>query len=92
MLDCINAALCVQYFRRTHFYTFSFFFVTIDTYEEGAYHGTGDGGEGCHDEDGGDDDQHVDRLEDISALKGVVVTSDVRGAAPSQNHKGRKQL
>ena len=31
-------------------------------------------------------------MEDISSLKGVVVTSDVRGSAPSQNHKGRKEL
>ena len=45
-----------------------------------------------NEEDSGDDDQHVARVEDISSLKGVVVTSDVRGAAPSQNHKGRKQL
>ena len=37
--------------------------------------------------------KHGDRVvEDISTLKGVVVTSDVRAAAPSQNHKGRKQL
>ena len=36
--------------------------------------------------------KHVELVEDISSLKGVVVTSDVRGAAPSQNHKGRKQL
>ena len=41
--------------------------------------------------DGDDEEQEV-LVEDISTLKGVVVTSDVRGAAPSQNHKGRKQL
>ena len=41
---------------------------------------------------GGDDEEHEVLVEDISTLKGVVVTSDVRGSAPSQNHKGRKEL
>ena len=40
----------------------------------------------------GDDEEHEVLVEDISTLKGVVVTSDVRGSAPSQNHKGRKEL
>ena len=45
------------------------------------------------DRDGdGDDEEHEVLVEDISTLKGVVVTSDVRGSAPSQNHKGRKEL
>ena len=68
-----------------------FFFVATDTHnKEGTWvwydHGV------LNEEDSDDDDQHVARVEDISSLKGVVVTSDVRGAAPSQNHKGRKQL
>ena len=28
--------------------------------------------------------KHVELVEDISSLKGVVVTSDVRGAAPAR--------